>query len=870
MTDISKPDPNDELREIAAALVAETPAAPDLTQQLAAQPSTAISTDVVNLEAERRRPRLVRVGMGVAAAAVIFGGLFIAAPWRASEQPDPGVVVASEPPDPASTAEPTAPTSELVPVAPTAAYEPDRTLSDHYSVLLIDPDSRFGYVAQTAGEGGYQVVPACDAAPQEQLLGVDIAASENDRPALFDVGVVVPGGITSIVFADRRFTRAPGDTTDRLIIEFRCNGSDERWVRVVDLDEQGRASSVGDPVPLVVPDGQNFRIVDLRFDRAVQFEGWQFGEPSTTWELDLATGEFAPAAADPFQRAFATTDDGKYSYSARRADERGDYCDSGLGGEIPQLSDSSGDPRPAIRDPKRSFGSVSDIRVAGDTILWRSGCLPGFWPIVGAIAADGMLVDVHSVNSIGSETPAGNSDAVEWALSPGGDALVVLGWTFADKEDAWQLRFLRHEFADDPGFVVTADPTPQIDLQTPVVTFDDGEQWFRGETTSKDAACGGQTLYRTTADGPVRVFPSGLELDTVIDVAIEQDTVVLLTECQGSTRSLWVRTARFTDRTNRFEPVAAPDVVSLIGIDDGTVQVELVVDNQLVEQSFGLLAESDDHLASLEYATAKPGAGLAVPDSETRMIPVFSEPGGTPRTLMYRNDIDAMTTPYPLVNPTVFRQPLVLRVLDRSDDGEWLEVQAPVRPHRTSIWVRADDFDLSQSQLRVEIDLNTSLDADPIWGAGRLRFWDQNRLVLESPIVSGRDSRPTTLHDTYVEQVVPGASLSPAYGTWLASLASYSDALGTFGGGGGVPGQTLHGTNAPELVGQLVSSGGIRVPNDVINDLIEYPGGLVGARVTIFDSTDPRNLWKQRSRMWSEALTTDFDLSAPVPVPSYS
>jgi len=45
---------------------------------------------------------------------------------------------------------------------------------------------------------------------------------------------------------------------------------------------------------------------------------------------------------------------------------------------------------------------------------------------------------------------------------------------------------------------------------------------------------------------------------------------------------------------------------------------------------------------------------------------------------------------------------------------------------------------------------------------------------------------------------------------------------------GGTPGQSLHGTNQPELMGQQVSSGGIRVPNDIIDFIAEQPN-VVGA-----------------------------------------
>ena len=47
----------------------------------------------------------------------------------------------------------------------------------------------------------------------------------------------------------------------------------------------------------------------------------------------------------------------------------------------------------------------------------------------------------------------------------------------------------------------------------------------------------------------------------------------------------------------------------------------------------------------------------------------------------------------------------------------------------------------------------------------------------------------------------------------------------------------IHGTNHPELMGQRVASGHIRIPNEVLSFIAEQPGGVVGARVVTVDST---------------------------------
>jgi len=153
-----------------------------------------------------------------------------------------------------------------------------------------------------------------------------------------------------------------------------------------------------------------------------------------------------------------------------------------------------------------------------------------------------------------------------------------------------------------------------------------------------------------------------------------------------------------------------------------------------------------------------------------------------------------------------------------------------------------------------------------------MTVFDGNEEVISSISVYGRESRPTTLHDTYVEQKFEGRRLSPAYGTHILTLASYSEALGTFGGGG-LPGQSLHGTNQPELIGQRVSSGGIRVPNEVIDVVYAQPD-IVGAGVIIFDSSGigrEAAIRLQRLQRWFPARTSPFTTAIEsVPVPSYS
>ena len=70
----------------------------------------------------------------------------------------------------------------------------------------------------------------------------------------------------------------------------------------------------------------------------------------------------------------------------------------------------------------------------------------------------------------------------------------------------------------------------------------------------------------------------------------------------------------------------------------------------------------------------------------------------------------------------------------------------------------------------------------------------------------------------------PLANTSGPYGTYQVSVSGFSDVLHSFGGGNGQI--ALHGTNRPDLIGQAVSNGCVRMNNDDITKLAELaPSG---------------------------------------------
>ena len=173
-------------------------------------------------------------------------------------------------------------------------------------------------------------------------------------------------------------------------------------------------------------------------------------------------------------------------------------------------------------------------------------------------------------------------------------------------------------------------------------------------------------------------------------------------------------------------------------------------------------------------------------------------PGGT-ELVAY----DEMTG-WGISNPTYFGSPLKLRVVQRSDDGEWLRVQLPVRPNHTTGWIPASQATLSSTSMSVRVDLTTKT----------MHVWDGSTLVLETQTTIGAPGTPTPLGTFFVNDHVAG---SGSYGPHILSLSAYSESLETFNGG--VPVIAIHGTNRPDLIDGAHSNGCVRVTNDIVTQL---------------------------------------------------
>jgi lipoprotein-anchoring transpeptidase ErfK/SrfK len=144
---------------------------------------------------------------------------------------------------------------------------------------------------------------------------------------------------------------------------------------------------------------------------------------------------------------------------------------------------------------------------------------------------------------------------------------------------------------------------------------------------------------------------------------------------------------------------------------------------------------------------------------------------------------------------------LVFVVLEH--DGDWLHVMIPTRPNGQTGWIKGSDVTLSKTVYRMELNL----------GAHHLKVFNGNDLFAETNVVIGKQSSKTPLGKFYLNEKISSDNANGAYGPWILSTSGYSEDLDIFDNG--LPVIAFHGTNQPQLLGQSVSNGCIRMPNDV-------------------------------------------------------
>ncbi len=191
---------------------------------------------------------------------------------------------------------------------------------------------------------------------------------------------------------------------------------------------------------------------------------------------------------------------------------------------------------------------------------------------------------------------------------------------------------------------------------------------------------------------------------------------------------------------------------------------------------------------------------LVAKDDVNGVIPVYDAPDG--RRLSFPDG--------ELWSYTFRGNRLVVRVTQGSRGDAWVQAELPVRPSGVRGWVRTENFDWVTHNHHVLVDVS----------ARSVALFDGDDLVVSTRAIVGKASTPTPTLRGFIVEKLPNHSQQNAsfvLGDWVLMLSFFSEALPSFGGG--LPRIALHGTHIPERVGEALSNGCIRIPNNIIETI---------------------------------------------------
>lgn len=142
-------------------------------------------------------------------------------------------------------------------------------------------------------------------------------------------------------------------------------------------------------------------------------------------------------------------------------------------------------------------------------------------------------------------------------------------------------------------------------------------------------------------------------------------------------------------------------------------------------------------------------------------------------------------------------------------EGEWLNVDVPVRPNGSIGWIKAAEVSTYTHPFYMVLELSKRL----------LTVCNSGKIILQEKAGIGDPSKGVTPLGTFytLDLIKPKGGPNGAYGPFAFGLSGYSETIFDFAGGDGRLG--IHGTNRPDLLGQPVSHGCIRVSNAAITKM---------------------------------------------------
>lgn len=502
------------------------------------------------------------------------------APASTEEAPATAVPPATVPPAPTASSAPTATPAPSSTPALTASSTsvisgqpgPDIAKVASFSTTGFNQDAGFGWFGT-----GYPptVADPCDLAPREQL--VTFTLGDADEAVWRNAGLERSHALSEMVFGPEGDAAALMFCADEWVVEvlsFDSSGTyagtsvrlaleENSWYWQLAWETDDRLTLTGSGPPYAGGDGWNVlnTTVDLT-NRAVTSEV-EF-RPYT--DLDAASTPLTPLAAAP---------DGSFHWFTGPDPQGRSGCEgTGIATAIFVSSTDSADDAVLALSDGDVYAYVDHMEFGEDDIaVWTSQC-EGFTSYnAGRIGPEGNIVDPHwlSFRALHETQPDSYVEVRSGQLLDDGRFLTLA--IAPDTEGHGIPVFGLHDLSDSPEWINTREVPLEVD-PTPLAPATDGvSTWHLGETTSPEAACGAQTIYRSSPDGWSRILLPDQELDTVVALNVGFDdrpdsemlAVVASTVCPEEYTGRRIVGALQTDSNARymwfdFVPVDNPEL----------------------------------------------------------------------------------------------------------------------------------------------------------------------------------------------------------------------------------------------------------------------------------------------------------------------
>jgi lipoprotein-anchoring transpeptidase ErfK/SrfK len=179
------------------------------------------------------------------------------------------------------------------------------------------------------------------------------------------------------------------------------------------------------------------------------------------------------------------------------------------------------------------------------------------------------------------------------------------------------------------------------------------------------------------------------------------------------------------------------------------------------------------------------------------LLPVHTR--AAPRASARKTSKLGPTAPYN-TGPNVL---LVIGARATKAHGVWYRVLLNSRPNDAAGWVPAEAVRVQRTPWRVTVRL----------GDRKLELRKAGKVVGRWTVAVGTQANPTPKGSFALSEIVKQRNPAGFFGTYILTLSAHSEKLSEFDGGDGRV--ALHGTNRPQLLGQAVSHGCVRLANSV-------------------------------------------------------